>query len=228
MAPRESSRLIIDKVSFDYAIEWVKQEKLLRSSFTSSLVQEYRIQPEAAENIYLRTARLLVVEREKPIRLSLFEAALKQKGLEADSQSLSDFDLITPEFLQSRSDDSVSYFYEGTIPTWSDILHVRDIPRDIMPEILSRIDQWDHGRLLVPILAEAGEGKSTFLHRMAADLAGRHKTVLCHRRDRTTIAAEEIRSVAEKAGQCVYVFVDDDELGKSIFKRSWFGELRRQ
>jgi len=79
--------------------------------------------------------------------------------------------------------------------------HVRDIPRDIMPEILSRIDQWDHGRLLVPILAEAGEGKSTFLHRMAADLAGRHKTVLCHRRDRTTIAAEEIRSVAEKAGQ---------------------------
>ncbi len=201
--------LIIEKVCFDSANESVTKEDSLRSNFTSSLVREYRIRQEDAENIYLQTARLLVVERGKSIRLSLFEAALKQKRLEADTQSLSDFDLITPEFLDSRSDDSVSYFYDGTVPTWSDIVHLRDIPRDIMPEILNRVHQVDHGRVLVPILAEAGEGKSTFLHRMAAELAGRHKTVLCRRRDRITIAAEEVRSVAEMADQCVYVFVDD-------------------
>ncbi len=46
--------LIIDKVFFDSAIEWVTKEELRRSNFTGSLVREHRIKPEDAEDIYLR------------------------------------------------------------------------------------------------------------------------------------------------------------------------------
>lgn len=200
---------LIEKVFFENEIEWVKQEQLLRASFTNSLVKDHGIRHEDAEDIYLRIARLLVVERGKRVELSQLQAALGRRRLEARAQHLSDFDLITPEFLDKMSDDSPSHFYDGTVPTWSDITHQRDIPRDIMPQIIARVDHWEHGRVLVPILAEAGEGKSTFLHRMAAELARLDKIVLCQKRHRVSISVEEIQSVAEMANQCVYVFVDD-------------------
>jgi tetratricopeptide (TPR) repeat protein len=200
---------LIEKVFFESEIEWVKQERLLRASFTNSLVKDHGIRQEDAEDIYLRIARLLVVERGNPVELSRLRAALGRRRMEASAQRLSDFELITPEFLDKRSDDSPSYFYDGTVPTWSDITHQRDIPRDIMPEIIARVDHWEHGRALVPILAEAGDGKSTFLHRMAAELARRDKIVLCQKRHRAAISVEEIQSVAEMANQCVYVFIDD-------------------
>jgi|GEM_PF-3969025 len=197
---------IIEKIYFNSDIAWVKDEEKLRATFICSLVSRCKIRPETAEDLYLRTARMLVIERGKPIELSLFQEALKQKQADA----LSQFDLITPKFLDRYRDDKTrSFFYDGAVPTWSDIIHQRDIPREIMHEIVPRVKQWDEGKLLVPILAEAGEGKSTLLRRMAVELSAENKIVLYHRRDALTADIKEVERVAEMADQCVYIFIDD-------------------
>jgi tetratricopeptide (TPR) repeat protein len=201
---------IIEKVFFDSDIAEVKHEEKLRHTFVGSLGCRYEVLPETAEDLYLRTAHLLTIERGKPIELSLFQEALRQKQLEDQADALTHFYLVTPRFLDRyRCDETRSFFYDGAVPTWSDIINQRDIPREIMNEILSRVKQWDEGKLLVPILAEAGEGKSTLLRRMAVELAAENKIVLYHRRDVLTVDVKEVQRVAEMSGQCVYVFIDD-------------------
>jgi len=201
---------IIEKVFFDSDAAQAKDEAMIRNAFTGFLVHQYGINAQSADDLYLRTARLLVVERGAPIESLVFLEALKQKQLEDIAGDLSQFDLVTPAFLNRYQDDNArSLFYDGAVPTWSDIVHRRDIPRDIIDEIISQVKQWDKGRLLVPILAEAGEGKSTLLHRMAAALAADNRVVLYHRREALTADAREVERIAEMAGRCVYVFIDD-------------------
>jgi tetratricopeptide (TPR) repeat protein len=202
--------LIIEKVYFESDIAGLKDAEKLQAMFIGLLANKQKISTETANDIFLRTARLLTVERGKPIELSLIREAVKQKQLEDRADALVGFELITSNFLARYLEGgSESFFYEGAVPTWSDIVHQRDIPRDIMQQILSQVRSWKAGRLLVPILAEAGEGKSTLLRRMAKELAGDNKVVLYHRHDTQIGNAREVGLAAEIAGRCVYVFIDD-------------------
>jgi hypothetical protein len=204
------AEFVMDKLHFHSNIGWVKDEEVVRDRFTGSLLRRYEISPKSADDLYLRTTRLLVAERGKLIKISLFQEALKQRQLEDQAYQLSYFDLVTAEFLDRyRDSNEPSFFYQGTVPTWADIVHNRDIPRDIMDEILSRVDHWGEGKLLVPILAEGGEGKSTLLRRMAVEFSKRNRAVLYHRRHMPMADIREIEWVAEMANQCAYVFIDD-------------------
>ncbi|MDT4956124.1 MAG: hypothetical protein QOJ02_4262 [Acidobacteriota bacterium] len=204
------SDLILEKMYFDSDIASIKNEEISRNAFIGFLVLNHKIKPEAAEDIFLRTSRLLMIERGKPIKLSLFHDAIKGEQLESLGDSLSDFSLITHAFLKRyEGDQPTSFFYTGAAPTWSDILHQRDITRDIMEEVLPLVSQWEKGKLFVPFTAEAGEGKSTFLRRLAVRLAADNKPVLFHRRNVGSVNIKEVQRVAEMSRGCIYIFFDD-------------------
>ncbi len=124
--------------------------------------------------------------------------------------SLACFDLINPRFLrQFRGRRHHSSFFDGSVPTWEDIVNDLDIPRDIARDILATSTQWTNGKLLIPVLASAGEGKSTFLRRLAVELAVRGKVTVFRRRDALRLDSKEVADLARNTKKCVYVLVDD-------------------
>ncbi len=204
------TEFIIKKVYFHSDVEWVKDQEVVRDRFVGSLVRRYEIHPKSADDIYFRIAQLLVVERGKPVPVLSIRTAIEQKQLEDQANRLTQFDLVTIEFLDRyRVDNAPSFFFDGAVPTWADIVHRRDIPREMMNDIISRVEGWKEGKLLVPILAEGGEGKSTLLRRIAVELATRGNVVLYHRRDNLTLEVKELEWVAGKTNKGIYVFIDD-------------------
>jgi tetratricopeptide (TPR) repeat protein len=206
----EFSDLIVGKLHFDADAASVRSEPFCRNAFIGSIVSTYRVSADTAKDIFERSARLIAAARGKPVELSLLHNALRQKQLEDQAGSLSNFTLVTKELLRRcEGDDSASYFYTGATPSWADVAHGRDVPRDMIEVVFSQIEGWNQGKLLVPIFAEAGEGKSTFLRRLAVELAADNKAVLYHNRGAVTADAKEIQWAAEQAGRCVYVLLDD-------------------
>jgi tetratricopeptide (TPR) repeat protein len=206
----EFSDLIVGKLHLDSDAASARSELFCRNAFIGSIVSTYRVSVDTAEDIFERSARLIAAARGKPVELSLLHNALRQKQLEDQAGSLSNFTLVTKELIgRCEGDDSASYFYTGATPSWADIAHGRDVPRDTLEIVISQIRGWNQGRLLVPIFAEAGEGKSTFLRRLAVELAADNKAVLYHNRGAVTADAKEVQWTAEQAGRCVYILLDD-------------------
>ncbi len=206
----DAANFIIEKVYLESGLAWIKNEDQLRGTVIGQLVDRYKIRQESAKQYFLGAARLVVTERGHLIELASLREALRQKQIEEHLSTLSQFDLINSTFLDHhRVEARQSYFYDGARPTWSDIIHQRDVPRDIATEILLRTKHWDTGKTLIPILAEAGEGKSTLLRRIAKDLADDNKIVLYHKDDASLANTKEIEWIAERAQQCIYVFFDD-------------------
>ena len=175
------------------------------SAYVREKVEKYCLQQEYECEFWARTELDMLVNK-YPVIVEQFFYATNSLHIPA----LHTFDQITPKFLEAyRHDDSDSFFYSGTVPTWSDIVHQRDIPRDISNEILFTIETWQKGRLLVPILAEAGEGKSTFLRHLAVKLCAHGKTVLYLKRGKQLVDVSEIQYVARQFNGTVYVFIDD-------------------
>jgi len=202
--------LILKKVFFDGNLASLRNHEFCRNAFLGGLVSAYKISTESAEQIFFRTAELLTQSHGKLIKLSLFRHALLQAELENQETSLSSFRLIRKQFLESlQNGHQRSFFYSGSAPTWSDVLKGLDIPRDIADEIGPQLTEWKHGSIFIPVVAEAGEGKSTLLKRLAADLANNHKAVLFHDGSRLTVDFQEVQRIARITQECVYVFFDE-------------------
>ena len=207
---RKHHTLILEKVFFDGNLASLRNHEFCRNAFLGGLVSAYKISTESAEQIFFRTAELLTQSHGKLIKLSLFRHALVQAELENQEASLSSFRLIRKQFLDSlQNEHQRSFYYSGSAPTWSDILNRLDIPRDVAGEIGPQLTEWKHGSIFIPVVAEAGEGKSTLLKRLAADLANNHKSVLFHDGSALTVDFQEVQRIARITQGCVYVFFDE-------------------
>jgi tetratricopeptide (TPR) repeat protein len=207
----EMADLVIAKVRFDTNMGWLRDEARVRDVFVGAVGRGHGISSDAALELYCRAANLIPAERGAVIPLSVFREAIDSKRLEAEATGLHQFDLITCAFLDRyRQSEGPSYFYDGAVPQWSDIVNERDICRDVMPRILHDLTTWQQqGTLLLPVLAEAGEGKSTLMLRLAAALARAGESVLVLRRDASLADSSEVRRVAEMTNRRVYVFIDN-------------------
>lgn len=202
--------LVLEKLFFDSHIASLKDSEFCRNAFLGAMVSSYRISIDSAEKIFLRTVEVLYRRHGKLVKLSTFREALVQTQLEDQEILLSTFRLISKRFLESLQNDSrVTFFYTGAAPTWSDIVNDLDVPRDITTAVTLLIKEWKDGKLFVPIVAEAGEGKSTLLRRLAAGLATENKPVLYHDASATSADFQEVQRIASIAQQCVYVFFDE-------------------
>jgi tetratricopeptide (TPR) repeat protein len=202
--------LILEKIYFDSNLATIKDTEFYRNAFLGGLISAYRISIESAENIFLRTTELLNQRHGKLIELSLFREELLQTQLEDQEVLLSNFKLISKRFLQSLQTDSpTTFFYTGAAPTWSDIVNKLDLRRDIAAVITPLIRNQKDGKLFVPIVAEAGEGKSTLLKRLAADLANENAPVLYHDANAPNPNFKEAQRIAQIAQRCVYIFFDE-------------------
>lgn len=202
---------ITAKVFLESELGWLKNETQVRDNFIGSLVRMHGLRLGVAEDFYLRSGYLLVQERGKAIELSSFRRDLGRRQLEDEAEEFVCFDLVTPEFLNRFGDSSSkSFFYAGAVPTWADIIHRRDVPRDVMYEILDQMKQWPSERkYFLPILAGGGEGKSTLLRRLAVELAERGEVVLYQRRDLSTANTREVELAMKLSGHRIYVLIDD-------------------
>ncbi len=202
--------LVLEKLFFDSNIATLRDWEFCRNAFLGGLLSSYRISVQSAEQIFLQTAELLNQRHGKLVRLSILRHALVQAELENQEASLSSFRLIRKQFLESLQKNSgMTFFYLGAAPTWSDVLNGLDIPRDVAAVIAPILMEWKKGNIFVPIVAEAGEGKSTLLRRLAADLANENKPVLFHDASSTTADFKEVQRIARITQECVYVFFDE-------------------
>jgi tetratricopeptide (TPR) repeat protein len=202
-------KLVLEKVFFDSNIASLRDEEFCRNSFLGGLVSSYPISIQGAKQIFLQTAEMLNQSHSKSVKLSMLGNALVQAELENQEASLSSFRLIRKQFLDSiQKDSGTTFFYSGAAPTWSDILKGLDIPRDVA-SVITPILKERKGSIFVPIVAEAGEGKSTLLRRLAVDLAYENKPVLFHDGSATTADFKEVQRIAHITQECVYVFFDE-------------------
>ncbi|MCD4727471.1 MAG: tetratricopeptide repeat protein, partial [Pirellulales bacterium] len=96
------------------------------------------------------------------------------------------FEVIEPEnIISKRHHDRETFrqraldFYKGKIPTWKDIASELDVIRtEKIQEIYEFTSETTSGISLALILSEAGAGKSTFLRRVALELAKKGHPVL--------------------------------------------------
>jgi tetratricopeptide (TPR) repeat protein len=209
------SRVFAEELFLETDLAWLDNESQLAGHFCGALVRQFGVTPEYADRAFEKTARDLVATRGSYFSVREIRDRLK---FESERSRLDDFDLVTEEFLErARSNPQQSFFYSGARPTWADVMQDRDIRRDIGDTLLARLGDSLSGKVLVPILAEGGEGKSTFLRRLAGDLARKGNLVLYHRSDRQSARMAEIRRLAESSNVRLYVFLDDaprlDNLG---------------
>ena len=101
-------------------------------------------------------------------------------------------------------------FYNGTEPNWLDIVAEHDAPRDIENALLQFVHEraQEEGKINIGlIIGRAGDGKTTALMRIAANLVGDGYLVLWHKRNLDKLnsrALEEIRDTKR-----VVICIDD-------------------
>jgi hypothetical protein len=122
---------------------------------------------------------------------------------------LKSFEVINRDFLKRFNNNNDSKFYMGTHPKWIDIVGELDVRREIMPEVIDDIKNWKDGALLIPVLANAGEGKSSFLMRLAVELNLLGYTVLFHKRSVANLDISDVTQVTERNKLPVCILVDD-------------------
>lgn len=134
-----------------------------------------------------------------------------------DELVLSSFDFINKSFLDKHIHTTEqSYFYYGASPTWDDVISGKDIERDLLFDILGSINDSSSGITLIPILASAGEGKTTFTKRLALELGDLNKVVLYRKRDQQVLRVEDVISVYERFKKHVYILIDDAALTQNF------------
>ena len=120
------------------------------------------------------------------------------------------FDLINRNLLNTLPISTTeSKFYQGAVPSWIDIIENKDINRDLLTELISISTEWKKGILLIPILANAGEGKSTFLKRLAFELYKDKKIVLFSKRGKNNLSIDDVKKTIKDLGEPIYILIDD-------------------
>jgi len=124
-------------------------------------------------------------------------------------QNDSSFDLIDRSFLDTYTNKSFdSSFHKGATPKWSDIVLDLDIKRDITQNIINTLNIWNGNQIIIPIIGDAGQGKSTIIRRIAFTLAMKGEIVLYQRRYNSRLKIQEIKDIALRS-KTVYLFFDD-------------------
>jgi len=202
--------LVLEKLFFDADLASIRDAEFCRNAFLGGMLSDYRVSVASGDQLFLRTAAMLAQRHGKLIRMSELRRSLVQAQLENLESSLSHFRLIRKEFLQSlQNHSSGTFFYSGAAPTWADLLNRLDIPRDITALIMPVLDEQQQEKAFLPIVAEAGEGKSTVLRRLAIELVNKNKPVLFLEGSSTVADFKEVQRVSRIVGERVFVFLDE-------------------
>jgi len=155
--------------------------------------------------------------------------AIPDKKFEAVIERLNDFQSVSQLLEQNRAIKIDAHdFYNGTIPTWADITHNFDAPR----EAFGRLWQFIAGNAgqtagRIPfglITGRSGDGKSTLLMRLAAELTNISKAVFICKGDIEHLNVDQL--CAMPRDQLVYVLID--KIGKYDNLTGFFERLYRE
>ncbi|WP_204141102.1 tetratricopeptide repeat protein [Halomicronema sp. CCY15110] len=123
---------------------------------------------------------------------------------------------VAPKLAQARKQvqRGISHqFFDGAEPNWRDIAAEHDAQREVETEILTWLEQSIKNHIQTPlalITGRSGDGKSTLLYRVAAELSDRGHAVLWHKPGMDSLYAEGLDTVADE--QPVIVCIDDAPL----------------
>ncbi len=125
---------------------------------------------------------------------------------------LTDFDLVSERLSEEKLPTKTeSEFYNGAVADWKDIYDDLDARREIIGELWDFVLEAEKSTgALVPfavLTGLSGEGKSTVLRRLAAELvrSGRNE-VFWHKPGRNDLSAEQFCHMPR--GALVYIFID--------------------
>jgi tetratricopeptide (TPR) repeat protein len=109
----------------------------------------------------------------------------------------------------SKAPKATHDFYNGTEPTWVNIASHDDIPRDIQKSVMDFVAGSAPGGEIpvVLVLGRAGDGKSAFLMRLAAELIAQGHLVLWNSPDSTSLNAPAIKELCKD--QSPILIIDD-------------------
>lgn len=166
--------------------------------------------------------RLLVTGRDKKLITSQVLEHLQEDhasivALTAHLWRVDFTDIELP--LAAERDNRRKNILSGAEPTWADIAAGLDEPRELYSGLWPRLLQID-GPTYVPIVAGSGEGKTTFLKRLAYNLwqAGKLVYFVSGRSVMDGGLVEGLRLLASRAPETVWVLVDDmDTVGAQVY-----------
>lgn len=99
-----------------------------------------------------------------------------------------------PKYETSKAIALNKNFYKGSQPNWSDIKHELDAPRDLLEDLLFNFQNWytypKFGFWI--ITGRTGDGKSTFLKRLALEITNRIGESLLFAKSTSDLSAYEI------------------------------------
>jgi len=186
------------------SVEWV--QRLLIAYLVSSLDFPTSKATEACSEIQTLVAR----QRGTALEVSSIRKILERRKAEAISAGASPFLLITHDFIDQFVDARPhSHFYQGAIPTWADLAANRDVHRELEKQIVEQIVEHGTSRMLVPVVAGGGEGKSTFLMRLAVDLGVQGHQVLFLKADAQEISSGDLEKALVPSDPVAFVLIDN-------------------
>jgi hypothetical protein len=165
------------------------------------------------------------VARRIPNRLDLLRnryphqiATLNAGLLDTQSEFLRDFEFITAEPPTTPRATYRTAFFDGAEPTWDDIRHNVDAPRDITNEFLTTIKTEQYGINALVLLGHAGSGKTTILRRIAYELARDGRTVYYLRAPHRIQKRPLINLLTAIGDRHLYFCMDDANLHLDILE----------
>jgi len=204
------SSILQQKVHIELGLGWLNLGDQVRKLLLGGILSVCDLPTEKAREASVKIQQLVSQKLGTSLEMAAIQAILETKKAEAVSERTSPFTLITEDFLERFADvPAHSSFYRGAIPTWVDLVADRDIRRELQEKITDRILQHKSRRLLVPVLAGGGEGKSTFLMRMAVDLATSGNCVLFMRSDARTVSSKDLDELLLPSASQAFVLIDN-------------------
>jgi tetratricopeptide (TPR) repeat protein len=124
------------------------------------------------------------------------------------NEILNEYIPVTSETIAKRI-QRPSYFYQGSEPTWQDILEARDSKRSLQDKIMTMALSSGSHPTFILVTGAPGSGKSTLLRRVAIELYESGELVLFHRAGATVLTARLLERAYSIWNKRLYVLVDD-------------------
>lgn len=116
-----------------------------------------------------------------------------------------------PKMEVERHSQLNTNFYKGAQPSWSDIKHNLDAPRDLLEDVLTNFESWYKSPKfnLWLITGKAGDGKSTFLRRLALEISERVGDSVLYAKSRSDLSPQKLIKLYEKLKTPLVLFIDN-------------------